>query len=72
MPDVEPIDLSSDKPIIAAFDFDGTLTRRNTFVPFLYAISRSSLAFARHLMGSSLSCLIYSLGKKGAIVSRNR
>lgn len=34
------------KPVIAAFDFDGTLTRRNTFVPFLYALSRSKIGFA--------------------------
>lgn len=37
------------KPIIAAFDFDGTLTRHNTFLPFLYSMSRSPAAFALRL-----------------------
>lgn len=39
------------KSVIAAFDFDGTLTRHNTFVPLLYAISHSSLGFAARFGG---------------------
>lgn len=37
------------RPVIAAFDFDGTLTRYSTFLPFLYTLSRSSIAFATRL-----------------------
>lgn len=36
-------------PVVAAFDFDGTLTRQDTFLPFLYAICPSKFAFAARL-----------------------
>lgn len=32
-------DLSADLPAVAVFDFDGTLTRRDSFLPFLRAIA---------------------------------
>lgn len=34
------------KLVVAAFDFDGTLTRYNTFLPLLHAVSPSSVHFA--------------------------
>lgn len=39
------------EPTVAAFDFDGTLTRRSTFLSFLYFASSSTMAFTAHLGG---------------------
>lgn len=33
------VDLPMNSPVVAAFDFDGTLTRRDSFLPFLSAIA---------------------------------
>ena len=47
---------AADKPGVAAFDFDGTLARKDTFVPFLMTAcgrSRVALNAAASLPGCS-------------------
>jgi len=59
------------KPVVAAFDFDGTLTRRETLLPFLLhmfgvaAVARHSLALTPTLAG-------YALGLIGNGVAKER
>jgi HAD superfamily hydrolase (TIGR01490 family) len=50
-----------DKPIVAAFDFDGTLTRRDTLLPFLLFTLGAS-AVARHAITLSPTLAGYALG----------
>ena len=38
----------ANKPVVAAFDFDGTLTRRDTLLPFLLH-TLGMAAFVRHM-----------------------
>lgn len=51
----------SDKPIVAAFDFDGTLTRRDTLFPFLLYVVGPAV-FARHMLVLSPVLAAYGLG----------
>lgn len=49
------------KPVVAAFDFDGTLTRRDTLLPFLlYMFGVATLA--RHALALSPTLAGYALG----------
>lgn len=43
--------MNREKPVVAAFDFDGTISRRDTFLPFL------TLAFGRVRLGLVLASL---------------
>jgi HAD superfamily hydrolase (TIGR01490 family) len=49
------------KPVVAAFDFDGTLTRRDTMFPFLMHILGMK-AFVRHVFALSPTLAGYGLG----------
>jgi phosphatidylglycerophosphatase C len=52
---------AADKPVVAAFDFDGTITRRDTLLPFLlHALGAADLA--RHGLLLSSTLLGYGLG----------
>jgi HAD superfamily hydrolase (TIGR01490 family) len=50
-----------DKPIVAAFDFDGTLTHRDTMFPFLLHVV-GWRAFVRHLFVLAPTLVAYGLG----------
>jgi HAD superfamily hydrolase (TIGR01490 family) len=51
----------ANKPVVAAFDFDGTLTRRDTMFPFLlHTLGRT--AFVRHVFALSPTLAGYGLG----------
>jgi len=51
----------ANKPVVAAFDFDGTLTRRDTMFPFLmHTLGR--VAFVRHMFALSPALAGYGLG----------
>lgn len=53
---------SANKPVVAAFDFDGTLTRRDTMFPFLlHALGR--MAFLRNMFALLPTLAGYALGK---------
>lgn len=49
------------KPVVAAFDFDGTLTHGDSFLPFLRAVA-GNLRYAQHMLGLSPLLLGYGLG----------
>ncbi len=49
------------KPVVAAFDFDGTLTRRDTLLPFLLH-TLGAAAVARHALILSPTLAGYALG----------
>ena len=49
------------KPVVAAFDFDGTLTRRDTLLPFLLH-ALGAAAVARHALILSPTLAGYALG----------
>ncbi len=49
------------KPVVAAFDFDGTLTRRETLLPFLLH-TLGAAAVARHALMLSPTLAGYGLG----------
>lgn len=51
----------TDKPVVAAFDFDGTLTRRDTMFPFLLHVV-GWRAFTRHLFMLVPTFVGYGLG----------
>jgi len=51
----------ADKPVVAAFDFDGTLTRRDTLLPFLFH-TLGSFEVARHALVLSPTLVGYGLG----------
>ncbi|EXJ13794.1 HAD-IB family hydrolase [Imhoffiella purpurea] len=51
------------KPVVAAFDFDGTITTRDTFVPFL------NLAFGRFTVGLAFASLAFEGLKVGLRLS---
>lgn len=53
--------LQADKPVVAAFDFDGTLTRRETLLPFLLHMLGAA-AVARHALILSPTLAGYGLG----------
>jgi len=58
------------KPVVAAFDFDGTLTRRDTLLPFLLhvlgapAVVRHALVLAPTLAGYSLGLIRNDIAKE--------
>jgi phosphatidylglycerophosphatase C len=61
----------SNKPIVAAFDFDGTLTRRDTLLPFLrYLLGDAWLV--RHALVLSPTLLGYGLGLINNGVAKER
>ena len=51
----------ANKPVVAAFDFDGTLTRRETLLPFLLHMLGAT-AVARHALVLSPTLVAYRLG----------
>lgn len=51
----------ANKPVVAAFDFDGTLTRRETLLPFLL-FTLGAAAVARHALVLSPTLAGYGLG----------
>ena len=59
------------KPVVAAFDFDGTLTRRDTLLPFLLH-TLGVVAVARHALALSPTLAGYALGLIGNGVAKER
>lgn len=53
--------VQANKPVVAAFDFDGTLTRRDTLFPFLIH-TLGMTAFVRHMFVLSPMLAGYGLG----------
>lgn len=53
--------VQADKPVVAAFDFDGTLTCRETLLPFL-RYTLGAAAVARHALILSPTLAGYALG----------
>ena len=53
---------SRDRQIVAAFDFDGTITRHDTLLPFLYTIA-GPLGFSLRMLRESIVLLGYALGR---------
>jgi HAD superfamily hydrolase (TIGR01490 family) len=61
----------ADKPVVAAFDFDGTLTRRDTLLPFLlYTLGTATVA--RHALVLSPTLAGYALGLIANGVAKER
>ena len=59
------------KPVVAAFDFDGTLTRRDTLLPFLrYALGTS--AVMRHALILAPTLTAYGLGMLRNDIAKER
>lgn len=52
--------MSAQQPIVAAFDFDGTLTYRDTLIPFLYYYA-GPLVFIRNIARSAPTLTAYGL-----------
>ncbi len=61
----------ADKPVVAAFDFDGTLTRRDTLLPFLLH-KLGAAAVARHALVLSPTLAAYALGLIDNSVAKER
>lgn len=61
----------AEKPVVAAFDFDGTLTRRDTLLPFLLH-TLGAAAVARHALALSPTLAGYALGLIGNGVAKER
>lgn len=59
------------KPVVAAFDFDGTLTRRDTLLPFLLH-TLGAAAVARHALALSTTLVGYALGLIGNGVAKEQ
>ena len=53
--------MQDDKPVVAAFDFDGTLTRRDTMFPFLLHVAGWG-AFVRQVLVLAPTLAGYGLG----------
>lgn len=64
----------SEKPVVAAFDFDGTLTRRDTLLPFLLhtlgaaALARRAFALVPVLAGYGLGRVSNGAAKERVLV----
>ena len=64
----------SDKPVVAAFDFDGTLTRRETLLPFLLytlgaaAVARHAFILAPTLVGYGLGLIRNDVAKERVLM----
>lgn len=62
------------KPVVAAFDFDGTLTRRDTLLPFLLhalgaaAVTRHALVLSPTLAGYVLGLIANHVAKERVLV----
>jgi len=62
------------KPVVAAFDFDGTLTRRETLLPFLLytlgavRVARDALVLSPTLMGYALNMVPNDVAKQRVFV----
>ncbi|MGC2456602.1 MAG: HAD-IB family hydrolase [Gallionellaceae bacterium] len=60
----------ADKPVVAAFDFDGTLTRRDTLLPFLLyllgvaEVARHALVLSPTLVGYGLNLIPNDVAKE--------
>ncbi len=60
----------ADKPVVAAFDFDGTLTRRDTLLPFLLhtlgtaAVARHALVLSPTLIGYGMKLIPNDVAKE--------
>lgn len=58
------------KPVVAAFDFDGTLTQRDTLLPFLFytlgvaAVMRNAIVLAPTLLGYGLRLIRNDVAKE--------
>lgn len=59
------------KQVVAAFDFDGTLTRRDTLLPFLL-YTHGAITVARHAFFLSPTLAGYALGLIGNGVAKER
>jgi HAD superfamily hydrolase (TIGR01490 family) len=63
-----------EKPVVAAFDFDGTLTRRETLLPFLLhtlgaaAVARHALVLLPTLVGYALHLIRNDVAKERVFV----
>jgi len=62
---------TSRHPVVAAFDFDGTLTRHDTLIPFLAYLSGYT-GLARQIIGTSPSLLGYAVGRIPNHVAKER
>ncbi len=61
----------SGKPVVAAFDFDGTLTRRDTLLPFLrYLLGDAQVV--RHALMLSPTLAGYGLGLVSNSIAKER
>ena len=64
----------AEKPVVAAFDFDGTLTRRDTLLPFLLhtlgaaVVARHALALSPTLAGYALGLIANGVAKERVFV----
>ena len=64
----------AEKPVVAAFDFDGTLTRRDTLLPFLLhtlgagAVARHALVLSPTLAGYALGLIANGVAKERVFV----
>jgi len=62
------------KPVVAAFDFDGTLTRRDTLLPFLLhllgvmKVARSAFALSPTLAGYALGLIDNGVAKEKVLI----
>jgi phosphatidylglycerophosphatase C len=63
--------MSQQQTTVAAFDFDGTLTRRDTLLPFLYYCA-GPLAFVRDIARSAPALTAYGLGLMKNDVAKER
>jgi phosphatidylglycerophosphatase C len=66
--------VSDPKPVVAAFDFDGTLTRRETLLPFLLhtlgaaAVARHALMLSPTLAGYALHLIRNDVAKERVFI----
>ncbi|HSM98335.1 MAG TPA: HAD family hydrolase [Gallionella sp.] len=64
----------TEKPVVAAFDFDGTLTRRETMLPFLLhtlgaaAVARDALILSPTLAGYGLGLIRNDVAKERVFI----
>jgi HAD superfamily hydrolase (TIGR01490 family) len=63
--------VQANKPVVAAFDFDGTLTRRDTMFPFLMH-TLGMTAFVRNVLVLSPTLAGYGLGLIGNDIAKER
>jgi len=62
---------AANKPVVAAFDFDGTLTYRDTLFPFLLHAAGAA-TFARHLFVLAPTLAAYGLGLMRNDIAKQR